>query len=52
MMQGLNIMGTLGFLKAMVRKGRIKNFKAVLDCLQKYGFWINADLYNLTFRVS
>ncbi|CAG0993926.1 MAG: hypothetical protein OIN86_00795 [Candidatus Methanoperedens sp.] len=45
MMQGLNIMGTLGFLKAMVRKGRIKNFKDVRDCLQKYGFWMNADLY-------
>ncbi len=27
MMQGLNVMGTLGFLKAMHRKGRIKNFK-------------------------
>ena len=45
MMQGLNVMGTLGFLKAMNRKGRIKNFKDVLDCLQKYGFWMNADLY-------
>ncbi len=45
MMQGLNVMGTLGFLKAMHRKGRIKNFKDVLDSLQKYGFWMNADLY-------
>ncbi len=45
MMQGLNVMGTLGFLKAMNRKGRIKNFKDVLDCLQKYGFWMNTDLY-------
>jgi predicted nucleic acid-binding protein len=45
MMQGLNVMGTLGFLKAMHRKGMIKNFKNVLDNLQKYGFWMNADLY-------
>ncbi len=46
MMQGLNVMGTLGFLKAMQRKGRMKNFKDVLDDLQKNGFWMNADLYN------
>jgi predicted nucleic acid-binding protein len=45
MMQGLNVMGTLGFLKAMQCKGRIKNFKDVLDGLQKNGFWMNADLY-------
>ncbi|VVB55046.1 Uncharacterised protein [uncultured archaeon] len=46
MMQGLNVMGTLGFLKAMHRKGRIKNFKDVLDSLQKNGFWMNSDLYS------
>lgn len=46
MMQGLNVMGTLGFLKAMHHKGRIKNFKDVLDSLQKNGFWMAADLYN------
>lgn len=46
MMQGLNVMGTLGFLKVMHRKGRIKNFKAVLDSLQKNGFWMAAELYN------
>lgn len=46
MMQGLNVMGTLGFLKVMHRKGRIKNFKDLLESLQKYGFWMNADLYN------
>lgn len=45
MMKGLNVMGTLGFLKAMHRKGMIKNFKDVLDSLQKHGFWMNADLY-------
>jgi len=46
MMHGLNVMGTLGFLKAMHCKGRIKNFKDVLDSLQKNGFWMAADLYN------
>jgi uncharacterized protein len=46
MMQGLNVMGTLGFLKVMHRKGKIKNFKEVLDSLQKHGFWMNADLYS------
>ncbi|PWB53140.1 MAG: DUF3368 domain-containing protein [Candidatus Methanoperedenaceae archaeon] len=46
MMQELNVMGTLGFLKAMHGKGRMKNFKDVLDSLQKYGFWMAADLYN------
>lgn len=40
MMQELNVMGTLGFLKAMHRKGRIRNFKDVLDGLQKNGFWM------------
>lgn len=45
MMQGLNVMGTLGFLKVMHRKGRIKNFRDVLDGLQKHGFWMDADLY-------
>lgn len=46
MMKGLNVIGTLGFLKVMHRKGRIKNFKDVLDGLQKNGFWMDADLYN------
>jgi predicted nucleic acid-binding protein len=46
MMHGLNVMGTLGFLKMMHRKGRMKNFKDVVDSLQKYGFWMAADLYN------
>jgi predicted nucleic acid-binding protein len=45
MMHGLNVMGTLGFLKAMHRKGRIKNFKDALDALQKGGFCMNVDLY-------
>jgi predicted nucleic acid-binding protein len=43
-MQGLNVMGTLGFLKAMQCKGIMKNFKDVLDALQKNGFWLSADL--------
>ncbi len=51
MMQGLNVMGTLGFLKAMHRKGRIKNFKDVLDSLQKYGFWMAADLYKRMLEI-
>src|SRR4030066_2561678 len=45
MMHGFNVMGTLGFLKVMHRKGRIKNFKDALDALQKGGFWMNVDLY-------
>jgi predicted nucleic acid-binding protein len=45
MMQGLNVMGTLGFLKAMHRKGRIKDLKDVLDGLQKNGFWMDVDLH-------
>lgn len=52
MMQGLNVMGTLGFLKVMQRKGRIKKFKDVLDDLQKNGFWMSADLYNRMLDVS
>lgn len=44
--QGLNVMGTLGFLKVMQRKGRIKNLRDVLDRLQKNGFWMGADLYS------
>src|SRR3972149_5405440 len=43
-MLGLNVMGTLGFLKVMHHKGRIENFKDVLDDLQKNGFWMAADL--------
>ncbi|MDP3104897.1 MAG: DUF3368 domain-containing protein [Candidatus Methanoperedens sp.] len=46
MMQGLNVIGTLGFMKVMHRKGRIKNLKDVLDDLQKNGFWMAAYLYN------
>jgi len=44
-MYGINVMGTLGFLKVMQQKGRIKNLKSVLDALQKHGFWMGADLY-------
>lgn len=46
-MHGINVMGTLGFLKIMRRKGRIKNLKSVLDDLQKQGLWMNEDLYRL-----
>jgi predicted nucleic acid-binding protein len=45
MMHGLNVMGTLGFLKVMHRKSRIRNFKHVLDSLQENGFWMGVDLY-------
>lgn len=44
-MHGLNVMGTLGFLKIMRHKRRIKNLKEVLDALQKNGFRMSADLY-------
>lgn len=46
-MHGINVMGTLGFLKIMRRKGRIKNLKSVLDDLQKQGLWMSEDLYKL-----
>lgn len=42
---GINVMGTLGFLKVMHKKGRIKNLKSVLDALQKQGFWMGEELY-------
>ncbi|MBN2487559.1 MAG: DUF3368 domain-containing protein [Methanosarcinaceae archaeon] len=43
---GIEVMGTLGLLKVMYRRGRIENMKDVLDELQKQGFWMSADLYN------
>jgi len=46
MMYGINIMGTLGFLKVMHRKHRISNLKDVLNNLQETGFWMSDDLYN------
>jgi uncharacterized protein len=42
---GINVMGTLGFLKVMQKKGRIKDLKSVLDALQKQGFWMGEELY-------
>lgn len=42
---GINIMGTLGFLKVMHKKGKIKNLKSVLDALQKQGFWMGGELF-------
>lgn len=42
---GISVMGTLGFLKVMHKKGRIKNLKSVLDALQKQGFWMGEELY-------
>ncbi len=44
-MYEVNVMGTLGFLKVMQKKGRIKNLKSVLDALKKQGFWMSAELY-------
>jgi predicted nucleic acid-binding protein len=43
---GIQVMGTLGLLKVMYRRGRIENMKDVLEELQKQGFWMSADLYN------
>ena len=45
MMYGINVMGTLGFLKVMYRKGRIENLRDVLDELLWYGFQMDANLY-------
>lgn len=45
MMYEINVMGTLGFLKVMHRKGRIENLKGVLDDLRGHGFWMDANLY-------
>jgi len=45
LIHGINVMGTLGFLKVMHRKGRIKNLKNLLDALQKQGFWMGEELY-------
>jgi predicted nucleic acid-binding protein len=44
-LHGINVMGTLGFLKVMHKKGRIQNLKSVLDALQKQGFWMREELY-------
>ncbi len=43
---GIEVMGTLGLLKVMYRKGLVKNMKCVLDELQKHGFWMSKDLYS------
>ncbi len=44
-MYGVNVIGTLGFLKVMQKKGKIKNLKSVLDALKTQGFWMSAELY-------
>jgi predicted nucleic acid-binding protein len=41
----LSVIGTLGFLKVMQRKGMVKNLKSVLDALQNQGFWMDTELY-------
>ncbi len=46
MANGINVMGTLGFLKIMRRKGRISDLKTILDALQEQGFWMGPDLYS------
>lgn len=43
---GIEVMGTLGLLKVMYRRGDIENMKDVLGELQKQGFWMSTDLYN------
>lgn len=48
---GIEVMGTLGLLKVMCRRGRIENMKSTLDELQKQGFWMSADLYSRMLEV-
>ena len=48
---GIKVMGTLGLLKVMYRRGRIENMKSTLDELQKQGFWMSADLYSRMLEV-
>jgi len=43
---GIEVMGTLGLLKVMYRKGYIENMKDVLNELKRQGFWMSTDLYN------
>ena len=45
MMYEINVMGTLGFLKVMHRKGRVENLSDVLDELIEHGFRMDANLY-------
>lgn len=45
MMYRLNVMGTLGFLKVMYRKGRVENLRDVLDELLGHEFRMDASLY-------
>lgn len=45
MMYEINIMGTLGFLKVMHKKGRVGNLSDVLDDLMEHGFRMDANLY-------
>ena len=45
MMYEINVMGTLGFLKVMHRKGRVENLKDVLHDLRGHGFRMDANLY-------
>ena len=45
MMYEINIMGTLGFLKVMHKKGRVGNLSDVLDDLREHGFRMDANLY-------
>jgi len=45
MMYEINVMGTLGFLKVMHRKGRVENLSDVLDDLLEHGFRMDANLY-------
>jgi len=44
-MYEINVMGTLGFLKVMHRKGRVENLKDVLGELTEHGFRMDANLY-------
>ena len=45
MMYGINVMGTLGFLKVMYRNGRVENLRDVLDELMGHGFRMDVNLY-------
>ena len=50
MMYEINVMGTLGFLRVMYQKGRVKNLQDVLDELLGHGFRMDADLYRKILR--
>ena len=45
MMYEINVMGTLGVLRVVYRKGRVENLRKVLDELMGHGFRMDVNLY-------